>query len=66
MVCVFVIPGSTGDIVLTQSPGLLTVSLEQNATISCKTSESVNDYDINLMLRNQDSFPNSSSMMNTT
>ena len=43
------IPGSTGDIVLTQSPGLLTVSLGQNATISCKTSESVDDYDINLM-----------------
>ena len=41
MVCVFVIPGSTGDIVLTQSPGFLTVSLGQKATISCKSSESV-------------------------
>ena len=37
----FVIPGSTEDIVLTQSPGLLTVSLGQKATISCKSSESV-------------------------
>ena len=35
------IPGSTGDIVLTQSPGLLPVSLGQKATISCKSSESV-------------------------
>ena len=49
MVCVFVIPGSTGDIVLTQSPGLLTVSLGQKATISCKSSESVNKYGIHLM-----------------
>ena len=49
MVCVFVIPGSTGDIVLTQSPGFLTVSLGQKATISCKSSESVDDYGINLM-----------------
>ncbi|KAK7796895.1 hypothetical protein U0070_002812, partial [Myodes glareolus] len=32
---------STEDIVLTQSPGLLTVSLGQKATISCKSSESV-------------------------
>ena len=47
MVCVFVIPGSTGDIVLTQSPGLLIVSLGQKATISCKSSESVNKYGIN-------------------
>ncbi|KAK7796890.1 hypothetical protein U0070_002807, partial [Myodes glareolus] len=31
---------STGDIVLTQSPGLLT-ALGQKATISCKSSESV-------------------------
>ncbi|KAK7795126.1 hypothetical protein U0070_000878, partial [Myodes glareolus] len=31
---------STGDIVLTQSPGLLT-ALGQKATISCKASESV-------------------------
>ena len=35
------IPGSTGDIVLTQSPALLPVSLGQKATISCKSSESV-------------------------
>ncbi|CAO2605318.1 Ig kappa chain V-III region MOPC 63 [Lemmus lemmus] len=38
MVCVFVILGSTGDIVLSQSPGLLTVSLGEKATISCKSS----------------------------
>ncbi|KAK7795328.1 hypothetical protein U0070_010608, partial [Myodes glareolus] len=37
---------STGDIVLTQSPGLLTVSLGQKATISCKSSESVTAYGI--------------------
>ena len=41
MVCVFMITGSNGDIVLTQSPGLLPVSLGQKATISCKSSESV-------------------------
>ncbi|CAO2605326.1 Ig kappa chain V-III region MOPC 63 [Lemmus lemmus] len=34
------IPGCTGDIVLNQSPGLLSVSLGQKATISCKSSES--------------------------
>ncbi|KAH0520553.1 Ig kappa chain V-III region MOPC 63 [Microtus ochrogaster] len=45
----FGVPGSPGDIVLTQYSGLLTVSLGQNTTISCKTSESVDDYDINLM-----------------
>ncbi|CAO2605329.1 Ig kappa chain V-III region MOPC 63 [Lemmus lemmus] len=32
---------STGDIVLTRSPGLLSVSLGQKATISCKSSESM-------------------------
>ncbi|KAK7795398.1 hypothetical protein U0070_020021 [Myodes glareolus] len=37
----FLVQGSTGDIVLTQSPGLLTVSLGQKATIYCKSSESV-------------------------
>uniref|UniRef100_A0A8C6GR15 Ig-like domain-containing protein n=1 Tax=Mus spicilegus TaxID=10103 RepID=A0A8C6GR15_MUSSI len=42
--CVFIFPGSTGDIVLTQSPASLAVSLGQRATISCRASESV-DYD---------------------
>ncbi|KAH0502711.1 Ig kappa chain V-III region MOPC 63 [Microtus ochrogaster] len=37
----FLVQGSTGDIVLTQSPALLPVSLGQKATISCKSSESV-------------------------
>ncbi|KAK7796892.1 hypothetical protein U0070_002809 [Myodes glareolus] len=32
----FLVQGSTGDVVLTQSPGLLTVSLGQKATISCQ------------------------------
>uniref|UniRef100_A0ABK0M0Y7 Ig-like domain-containing protein n=1 Tax=Rattus norvegicus TaxID=10116 RepID=A0ABK0M0Y7_RAT len=40
MNCVFLFPGSTGDIVLTQSPALA-VSLGQRATISCRASESV-------------------------
>uniref|UniRef100_A0A8C8USJ0 Ig-like domain-containing protein n=1 Tax=Peromyscus maniculatus bairdii TaxID=230844 RepID=A0A8C8USJ0_PERMB len=43
------IPGSTGDIVLTQSPASLAVSLGQKATISCKSSESVNEYGIDFM-----------------
>ncbi|CAO2605324.1 Ig kappa chain V-III region MOPC 63 [Lemmus lemmus] len=43
------VPGCTGDIVLNQSPGLLSVSLGQKATISCKSSESVNYYGTNLM-----------------
>ncbi|KAK7795206.1 hypothetical protein U0070_021407 [Myodes glareolus] len=43
------VPGSTGDIVLTQSPGLLTASLGQKATISCKSSENVDYYGTNLM-----------------
>lgn len=38
---VFVIPGSAGDIVLTQSPASLTMSPGQKATISCKASEKV-------------------------
>ncbi|KAL1764881.1 Ig kappa chain V-III region MOPC 63 [Sigmodon hispidus] len=43
------VPGSTGDIVLTQSAASLAVSLGQKATISCKSSESVVDYGTNLM-----------------
>ena len=39
----FSIPGSTGDIVLTQSPASLAVSLGQRATIFCRASQSV-DY----------------------
>uniref|UniRef100_A0A8C8UCK6 Ig-like domain-containing protein n=1 Tax=Peromyscus maniculatus bairdii TaxID=230844 RepID=A0A8C8UCK6_PERMB len=42
MACGFIIPGSTGDIVLTQSPASWAVSLGQKATISC--NESVNYY----------------------
>jgi pre-B lymphocyte gene len=47
--CVFIIPGSTGDIVLTQSPASLAVSLGQRATISCRASESVDNYGISFM-----------------
>ena len=43
-VCVFIIPGSTGDIVLTQSPASLAVSFGQRATISCRASKSVSSY----------------------
>ena len=45
----FIIPGSTGDIVLTQSPASLAVSLGQRATISCRASESVDNYGISFM-----------------
>ena len=44
MVFVFIIPGSTGDIVLTQSPTSLAVSFGQRATISCRASKSVSSY----------------------
>ena len=40
-VCVFIIPGSNGDIVLTQSPASLAESVGQRATISCRASQSV-------------------------
>ncbi|CAH7141352.1 unknown_gene_14138 [Phodopus roborovskii] len=43
------IPGSIGDIVLTQSPDSLSVFMTQKATISCKSSESVNAYGINFV-----------------
>ncbi|KAF3826580.1 hypothetical protein GH733_009105, partial [Mirounga leonina] len=36
-------PSSTGDIVLTQSPGSLTMFPGQRATISCKASQKVSD-----------------------
>ncbi|KAK7796833.1 hypothetical protein U0070_021635, partial [Myodes glareolus] len=41
--------GTTADIVLTQSSGLLTVSLGQKATISCKSSQSVTVSGFHLM-----------------
>uniref|UniRef100_UPI003A5C8A02 Light chain of Ab1 n=1 Tax=Mus musculus TaxID=10090 RepID=UPI003A5C8A02 len=37
------------DIVLTQSPASLAVSLGQRATISCRASESVDNYGISFM-----------------
>uniref|UniRef100_A0A8C2LF24 Ig-like domain-containing protein n=1 Tax=Cricetulus griseus TaxID=10029 RepID=A0A8C2LF24_CRIGR len=43
------VPGSTGDIVLTQSPGSLTMSLGKSVTISCKASQSVSIGPINRM-----------------
>ncbi|EDK98911.1 mCG1036518, partial [Mus musculus] len=43
------VPGSTGDIVLTQSPASLAVSLGQRATISCQASESVSFAGTSLM-----------------
>uniref|UniRef100_A0A8C8W457 Ig-like domain-containing protein n=1 Tax=Peromyscus maniculatus bairdii TaxID=230844 RepID=A0A8C8W457_PERMB len=43
------VPDSTGDIVLTQSPDSLAVSLGQKVTISCKASESVSVGRIHLM-----------------
>uniref|UniRef100_A0A8C8VSL5 Ig-like domain-containing protein n=1 Tax=Peromyscus maniculatus bairdii TaxID=230844 RepID=A0A8C8VSL5_PERMB len=49
MACGFIIPGSTGDIVLTQSPASLAVSLGQKATISCKSSESVKFFGTDLL-----------------
>ena len=49
MICVFMILGSSEEIVPTQSPSFLSVPLGQKVTISCKTSESVNAYDENLL-----------------
>nr|6WEQ_F Chain F, 2B7 Fab fragment light chain [Mus musculus]6WEQ_H Chain H, 2B7 Fab fragment light chain [Mus musculus]6WEQ_J Chain J, 2B7 Fab fragment light chain [Mus musculus]6WEQ_L Chain L, 2B7 Fab fragment light chain [Mus musculus]6WER_D Chain D, 2B7 Fab light chain [Mus musculus]6WER_F Chain F, 2B7 Fab light chain [Mus musculus] len=43
------VPGSTGNIVLTQSPASLAVSLGQRATISCRASESVDSYGYSFM-----------------
>lgn len=42
-VCIFIIPGSTGDIVLTQTSACFVVSLGQRDNISCKSCESVTD-----------------------
>uniref|UniRef100_A0A8C6QZY8 Ig-like domain-containing protein n=1 Tax=Nannospalax galili TaxID=1026970 RepID=A0A8C6QZY8_NANGA len=49
VVYVFIISGSTADIVLTQSPASLALSLGQKATISCKASQSVTAYGSNYM-----------------
>ncbi|KFO32577.1 Ig kappa chain V-III region MOPC 321 [Fukomys damarensis] len=43
------VPGSTGDIVLTQTAASLTVCPGQRATISCKASQSVSAYGIGIM-----------------
>nr|ASP44425.1 anti-Marburg virus nucleoprotein antibody immunoglobulin gamma light chain [synthetic construct] len=43
------VPGSTGNIVLTQSPASLAVSLGQRATLSCRASESVDSYGTSFM-----------------
>uniref|UniRef100_H0XH35 Ig-like domain-containing protein n=1 Tax=Otolemur garnettii TaxID=30611 RepID=H0XH35_OTOGA len=40
-ILLFWLPGSSGDIVLTQSPAALAVSLGQSVTISCRASQSV-------------------------
>ncbi|EGW14740.1 Ig kappa chain V-III region MOPC 63 [Cricetulus griseus] len=48
-ILLFVVPGSIGDIVLTQSPASMPVSVGQKATVSCKSSESVYSYGINLV-----------------
>ena len=47
--CVFIIAGSTWNNVLIQSPASLTVTLGQKVTISCRSSDSVNKFVINLM-----------------
>nr|pir Ig kappa chain V region - mouse [Mus musculus] len=49
----FIIPGSTGDIVLTQSPASLAVSLGQRATISYRASKSVSTSGYSYMHWNQ-------------
>ncbi|KAL1764921.1 Ig kappa chain V-III region MOPC 63 [Sigmodon hispidus] len=43
------VPGSTADILLTQSPPSLTVPLGQKTTLSCRSSQSVTIGDINFM-----------------
>lgn len=47
--CVFIIPGSTGDIELTEFPTSLAMSLEQRATISFRASKSVIPYGFSYM-----------------
>ncbi|EGW03653.1 Ig kappa chain V-III region MOPC 63 [Cricetulus griseus] len=43
------VPGSIGDIVLTQSPASMPVSVGKKATISCKSSNRVDEYGIDLV-----------------
>ncbi|MRI72423.1 hypothetical protein FDP56_18855 [Enterococcus casseliflavus] len=39
--CLFIISGTCGDIVMTQSPSSLAVSVGQKVTMSCKSSQSL-------------------------